>query len=205
MKLCSKKVGNAVFILLLSFFAEAQIRPVVVSSVGGLSIQIKEKEQVIFSSLNDRHSLLIAQPSGIPGIEYQNKTETGRILSLSGAVANGLKISESYKIITSGLIERTVTVKAESDQRYYLDFGRKTAQPGDYFSFLGEEKKSINYTPSCPGSEFGNSEGWQTFPSLGIRSGDKLYGIIGDTPGLWENRSFMRFDKENKKLVVVQW
>lgn len=37
---------------------------------------------------------------------------------------------------------------------------------------------------------------------MGIRSGDKLYGIIGDTPGFWENRSFMNFNRENNTLSL---
>ncbi len=202
MKLYHTKLGSVVLLFLISLFTDAQISPAVVSSAGGWGIQIKEKGQIIFSSLNDKQSLLITQPSGITGISYKNKTEEDGVLSLSGGIANGLQISESYRVITSGLIERIVTVKAESDQRYYLDFGWKTVQPGNYYSFLGEEKASVKYTPSCPGTEFGNPEGWQTFPFLGIRSGDKLFGIIGDTPGMWENRSFMNFDRENNKLSL---
>lgn len=202
MKLFRNKIGGIVLLFLLFFSTEAQIRPVVISSAGGLSIQIKEKGQVIFAPLNNKQSLLIMQPSGITGTFYRSKTEAEGTLSLRGGIANGLQISESYRVITSGLIERTVTVKAESDQRYYLDFGWKTMQPGEYYSFLGEEKASVKYTPSCPGSEFGNPEGWQTFPFLGVRTDDKLFGIIGDTPGMWENRSFMKFDKENTNLSL---
>lgn len=196
------KLVSFFWIFLISFYVEASIKPVIVSSSDGHHIQIQDEGQVIFSSMDNKHGLVITQPSGITGIKYKNKKESEGILTLSGGMAYGLQISESYKIITSGLIERTVTVNAESDQRYYLDFGWKTVQPGDYYSFLGEEKTSVKYTPSCPGSEFGNPEGWQTFPFLGIRSGDKLFGVIGDTPGMWENRSFMKFDKENKNLSL---
>jgi len=71
-----------------------------------------------------------------------------------------------------------------------------------FYSFLGEEKSTIKYTPGCPGKEFGNPDGWQTFPFLGVRTGDKLFWVLGDTPGKWENRSFMKFDKENNQLSL---
>jgi hypothetical protein len=38
---------------------------------------------------------------------------------------------------------------------------------------------------------------------MGVRSGDQLYGIIGDTPGMWENRSFMNFMKKENTLSLT--
>jgi hypothetical protein len=197
----SKFLGLVLFIFLNSF-AEAGILPVVKSSADGLSVQIMDDGQVVFSSLNNNSGLLVVQPSGVTGVSYHSKEETGGVLSLGGGSADGLKISESYRIITPELIERIVTVKAESDQRYFLDFGWKVLPEGDFYSFLKEEKTSYRYSPGCAGPEFGNKISGQTFPFLGIRTGDKLYGMIGDTPGLWENRSFMIFDRENKILSL---
>jgi hypothetical protein len=74
---------------------------------------------------------------------------------------------------------------------------------GSFYSFLGEEKTSKKYSPGCAGPEFGNNLGWQTFPFMGIRNGDQLYGIIGDTPGMWENRSFMNFMKGENTLSLT--
>ena len=194
-----------ILFLIIPFNAAAGIRPVIFSSSEGYSIRIKDGEQVVFSSLRSGAGLLAVQPTGTTQVRYKNKTENGGLLSLSGGNAVGLEISESYRTITSGLIERTVTVIAKSDQRYYLDFGWKAIPKGNFYSFLGEEKSSRKYTPSCSGPEFGNigdSKSWQTFPFLGTVIGDKLYGIIGDTPGMWENRSFMNFDKENSILSL---
>ena len=182
--------------------AHADIRTVVHSSADGLSIRIVDNGEVVFNPLNNNAGLLVVQPSRTTGIRYNAKTDSQGELSLSGGRATGLLISESYRTITSGLIERTVTVKAESDQRYYIDFGWKVYKNGTFYSFSGEEKSSVKYTPSCPGSEFGNPAGWQTFTFLGVRNGDKLYGIIGDTPGMWENRSFMNFDREHNQLSL---
>jgi len=46
---------------------------------------------------------------------------------------------ETYRNVTPDLIERTVTVTAASDQRYYLDFGWKAPEAGEFYSFLGPE------------------------------------------------------------------
>ena len=193
-----------VFFVLCGFdsAAYADIRPVVLSTTEGLSIRIQDNGEVIFCPVKEKAGLMVVQPSHITGVSFKVRSENGSVLELSGGRATGLQISESYRIITPELIERIVTVKAESDQRYYLDFGWKVQKPGTFYSFLGEEKSSVKYTPSCPGIEFGNPSGWQTFPFLGVRTGDKLFGIIGDTPGMWENRSFMNFDKENNQLSL---
>jgi hypothetical protein len=191
--------------LLISFNAIAGIRPVILSSSDGIIIQIKDGEQVVFSSLKKGANLLVIQPTGTTEVRYKKNARNNDVLILSGGRAPGMEISESYRTITSGLIERTVTVAATSDQRYYLDFGWKAIPKGDFYSFLGEEKSSKKYTPSCSGPEFGdvwNSNSLQTFPFLGTVTGDKLYGMIGDSPGMWENRSFMNFDRENNILSI---
>jgi hypothetical protein len=189
-------------VLPLISFAGEGFRPEIRSSAGSFSVRISDDGEVVFSSLDDNSGLLVVQPSGITGIRYKNKTETDGVLSLRGGNATGLKISESYRILTPGLIERVVVVKAESDQRYYLDLGWKAMQKGKFYSFLKEEETSANYSPGCAGPEFGEKISGQTFPFLGLRIDDKLYGIIGDTPGLWENRSFMFFDREKNNLSL---
>jgi len=186
-----------IILISLSCLAEASIRPVIRSMPSGYNVRIMDQGEVVFSPLKDNAGLLIVQPTGVTGINYKRKAENSGMLSLSEGQAPGLQILETYRTITPGLIERSVTVKAESDQRYYLDFGWKTMQPGRFYSFTGLEKTSKRYAPGCSGPEFENQSDKQTFPFLGNRIGDRLYGIIGDTPGRWENRSFMNFDIEN--------
>ena len=194
-------VGFAVvlFPFLQSF---ANICPVTVTSGEGVSVQIQDGDKLIFSSLCGTGSFKVVQPFATTSVIYKNSDQKNEAFSFNNGEAKGLKFSESYRNVTPDLIERTVTVTAKSDQRYYLYFGWKTAQQGDYYSFLGEEKTSAKYTLSCSGPEFGNNESLQTFPFLGIRIGDKLYGMICDTPGMWENRSFMNFDRENNNLSL---
>ena len=179
------------------------IHPVIYPLHSCLAVRIEDGGKAIFSPIIQNGSLLVKQPSGQMEVVYK-KQSIGKngILTLLGGKGNGLQISESYREITTGLIERIVTVKAESDQRYYFDFGWKAPTGGTFYSFMGEEQSSAKYSPGCSGPEFGQGVAGQTFPFMGCRIGNQLYGIIGDSPGLWENRSFMNFDKENNTLSL---
>ena len=202
-KIYSGKFCSLIVLFLTTFFANANIHPVVHSSLKGLCVQIKDENCLVFTSVqNDGAGLLLTQPGGTTEVWFEGNNKDGGDLNLTGGHATGLEISESYRIITSGLIERTVTVAAQSDQRYFLNFGWKAKQAGEFYSFMGEEKASKKYSPGCSGPEFGENKILETFPFLGIRTGDKLYGIIGDTPGMWENRSFMIFDREDNNLSL---
>lgn len=124
------------------------------------------------------------------------------MLTLSGGAAGGLSFHESFKSIGPHLIERVVTVHATADTRYYLDFGWRVAVEGPFYSFTGREDKTASYSPGCSGPEFGGGS-LQTFPMLACLAGDTVYGIIGDTPGKWENRSFMTFNLEDRNFSLT--
>jgi hypothetical protein len=198
----------------LSFpHVRAGIRAVTVKSSHGISTRIQDGDKLIFSSLSNNAAIIVTQPAGKTNVLYKKKTEENGILSLSIGEATGLQLSESWCSVTPELIERTVTVNATSDQRYFLDFGWKADQKGVFYSFLGEEVQSKKYTPSCSGPEFTYVEKEETvtnygeggvllFPFLGCKENDNLYGIIGDTPGKWENRCFMEFKREDDILSL---
>jgi len=95
-----------------------------------------------------------------------------------------------------------ITVHATADTRYYLDFGWHVEVDGTFHSFTREEAATASYSPGCSGPEFGGGS-LQTFPMLACVSGDTVYGIIGDTPGHWENRSFMAFDVEGRNFSLT--
>lgn len=168
----------------------------------GVSARILDGERLVFDGLVGGGGLLLVQPAGRSVVSYrESKRENGR-MSLTGGNTNGLSFSESFRQVTPDLIERTVTVTATSDQRYYIDLGWSVAVAGGFYSFIGKEAATKNYTPTCAGPEFGGGS-YQTFPFLGCRASNTLYGIIGDSPGLWENRCFFRFDLENRLLSLA--
>ena len=168
----------------------------------GVSVHILDGERPVLTNLFGETRLILVQPSGRVMISYPDAKFTDGRLLLSGASTNGLAVSETFRQLTPELVERTVTVTANADQRFYLDFGWSVAVAGEFYSFLGKEPVTKSYTPTCAGPEFGGGS-YQTFPFLGCRSGDTLYGIVGDSPGLWENRCFFRFDLEQRQLSLA--
>ena len=188
-------------IMIRTFTIQAEIRPTVFRSGGKAWIQITDDKAIVFSPLVDHSGLQITVPGGSAAITYPLVENQDGVLHLQGGRHNGLTLAETWRSVTPDLLERTVTVTAAADQRYYLDFGWQTSEHGSYFSFLGEETTSKKYSPSCSGPEFGQA-GRQTFPFLGFRVADRLYGLIADSPGLWENRCFMEFNLEQKRVSL---
>ena len=168
----------------------------------GSTVRIMEGSNTVFSPLAEGAGLVVHQPSGQTKVSYQELNQEDGKVTLSGGSAPGLSFSETFRSLNPSLIERVVKVTANSDQRYYVELGWKTPGGGDYYSFTGKEPAPKRYSPGCSGPEFADHSG-QTFPLLGYRRGDRLYGLIGDTPGLWENRSFIRFDPEQRVLSLM--
>ena len=186
----------------LNVSARAGLLPKILRSAAGITVEIWDEKHPIFSSLEQGSSLIVIQPETKQAVIHKQAKDRDGLVDLEGGSAPGLSIAEAYRNISPDLIERTVTVVAHSDQRYYLDFGWTATQPGEFYSFMGKEGLSKQYSPSCDGPEFEN-QSKQTFPFLGYRTGNSLYGLVGDSPGIWENRSFMRFDLENRVLSLA--
>jgi hypothetical protein len=202
-----KPLHSLYFLLLALALAHpvyADLLPVMGKSDKGVFVQIQESGTVVFAPLDPGHGITVVQPGGATGVAFAvSKVDSERhVTDLSGGGAEGLQVSESIRMLAPNLLERTVTVAATSDQRYYLDFGWKTPLEGSFFSFTGEEGETKAYSPSCSGPEF-TEHSMQTFPFLAVRHGDTLYGVIGDSPGLWENRCFMKFDVEGRLLSLA--
>lgn len=188
----------------LAISSMAEIVPVVESADEGAVVTIREGDRTIFRSLGEKGLLTLWQPDLKTPVRYDSVRRDGEAVHLEGGEGRGLHISEVYRPLNPDLIERTVTVKANADERYRLDFGWKTELDGDFWSFQSREGENQSYSPGCSGPEFDEEGSHQTFPFLGVldESG-RLYGLIGDTPGKWENRSFMEFDVENRRLSLT--
>ncbi|MFA6239658.1 MAG: hypothetical protein WC655_01940 [Candidatus Hydrogenedentales bacterium] len=179
--------------------AYAALLPRVEQSSQGSAVSIYDGEQPAFTPIDS--GVRVVQPSGAATIAFKDSAEADGTLTLTNGAADGLTLTDAYRIVSPDLIERTTTVTASSDRRYYIDFGWTCAVEGTFYSFMGPEAKTAAYTPSCAGSEFG-VDAKQTFPFMGCLAGERLYGVIGETAGLWENRQFMNFDVEKRQLSL---
>ncbi|MBI5092663.1 MAG: hypothetical protein HZB26_09510 [Candidatus Hydrogenedentes bacterium] len=185
----------------LCLSASAELRAVAVRALGGSSVQINDGDHAVLLPLSPK-GMPVALPGQSHNVKFRHSKDSNATLTMEGGAVPGLTFTESYRSVTPCLIERTVTVTATADRRYYIDLGWKTATEGAFYSFMGKEEKTANYSASCSGPEFAEHS-MQTFPFLGYRVGVQLFGVIGDTPGLWENRSFLKFDIENRLLSLT--
>jgi hypothetical protein len=179
----------------------AAIRPVPVASPQGVYVEIRDGDRPVFSPMAPGASLVVTHPDGVTLAVQTVWTNQGGLLHLSGAAAAGMVLSETYRNLNPDLIERVVTATARSDQRCFLDFGWKAAVQSEFYSFLGPEKTARRYSPSCSGPEFSEHSS-QTFPMLGFRKGNMFWGMLGDSPGFWQNRCFLEFDPGNARLSL---
>lgn len=180
-----------------SLAAHATLQMRVEKRVVGVSVSLYDDERAVFAPFDS--GLRVVQPTGVTDVPFRNFTEDNGTLTSSEEAIKGLTLTQTFRVLSPSLIERTVTVTATADTRYYLDLGWKCAVDGGFYSFMGPETTNATYTPSCAGSEFG-VDAKQTFPFMGVLAGERLYGIIGETAGLWENRQFMTFDVDNRGL-----
>ncbi|MSU61678.1 MAG: hypothetical protein EXS31_04645 [Pedosphaera sp.] len=176
----------------------------VVKNTDGVTVRILDGGKTVFSPITTNAGLVVMSPDGRTLVRYAEvKRENGMVM-LTGGSAPGLTITETLRSVHVDLIERVVRVSANSDQRYYLELGWQAPRAGDFYSFTGKETVTRPLSVSCAGPEFaGHSQALQTFPLLGCLDEDRFYGLLGDTPGLWENRSFMRFDVKQRALSLT--
>ena len=187
-------------------WAAEGLRAVAIPTNGGYSVAIAAEETTVFEPLHDNSAVTVmtagAHESHTSHLSHATASEANGELRLAGASVGPLAFNESYRNIGPNLIERVVTVSALADTRFFVDFGWHVAADGAFYSFTKKEDASASYSPGCSGPEFGGGS-LQTFPMLACLSGDTVYGVIGDTPGKWENRSFMAFDVEGRNFSLA--
>lgn len=152
-------------------------------------------------------ALVVVQPAGETLVGYPavsvtlDGTDDGANFDLTGGAAPGLALSENWRRLGPALWERVVTVAATADGRYYLDLAWRAAGEGTLHSFEAQEDADKRYSLGFAGAGF-EDQSLQTFPMLGVRNGDAFYGVVGDTPGKWENRSWLAVKADARQLAI---
>ena len=98
---------------------------------------------------------------------------------------------------TPSLVERTLEVTAEAAQRYAITFPLDLGVDGEFASFSGPLKvrtlcDTVRGTPKT-----------ETFPVAMVRTAGRVFGIVADSPGLWENRCEVLVDPPGRRLAVL--
>jgi hypothetical protein len=79
------------------------------------------------------------------------------------------------------LIERTLEVTAAAEQRFALKFPLELAIDGEFAAFSGPVTKEAAYDTGV------RKRKNQTFPVAMLRTADRVYGVVADSPGYWDS------------------
>lgn len=128
---------------------------------------------------------------------FRASAESNEVIKLGPTQIGPLTLRWRVVRRTPSLVERTLTVKAESAQTFAVGFPLDVAIDGDFASFTGPEKTRVilDTVRGSPRTE--------TFPVGMVRGESSVLGIAADSPGLWENRCQVLLDPTARRICVM--
>jgi hypothetical protein len=130
-------------------------------------------------------------------VQFRTKTKRSDVLEIGPVKIGALTLRWLIIQKNPSLVERTLEVTADAAQRFSVTFPLETALEGEFAAFSGSEKAQVLYHTGV--RERKN----QTFPVAMLRTSDRVFGIIADSPGLWENRCQVLLDPPARRLAVL--
>jgi hypothetical protein len=100
---------------------------------------------------------------------------------------------------TPALVERTLEVRADTDARFAVAFPLDLAPSldGEFASFSGP----VDGRVVC--DTVRGAAKTETFPVGLVRGGSRVFGLVADSPGLWDNRCQVLLDPAARRLSVL--
>jgi len=147
-----------------------------------------------------------AAPAGVelrlPGanpvpVHFPTNTPRDRRLDLGPAKIGALTLRLRLEQKTPLLIERVLEVSADAAQRFAITFPLDLALDGEYASFSGAEKSRTLF------DTVRGSPRLETFPVAMVRASNTVFGLVADSPGLWENRCQVLLDPPARRLAIL--
>lgn len=140
--------------------------------------------------------LLLPGARGTP-VQFRAKTDRDGAVELGPVTIGALTLRLRINQKNPSLVERTLEVTAKAAQQFSVTFPLELALDGEYASFSNPENARVLYDTGV--RERRN----QTFPVAMLRTADRVFGIIADSPGLWENRCQVLLDPKARRLGVL--
>lgn len=122
-------------------------------------------------------------------VQFRRRARSDGGFELEPAQVGSLTLKWRIVQKNPSLVERTLEVTAKAPQRFSVTFPLEVAPAGEFASFTGPEQTRVLYHTGV--RERKN----QTFPVAMVRTADRVFGIIADSPGLWENRCQVLLDR----------
>jgi hypothetical protein len=176
-----------------------EVRPVLVEKGGVVGVEYWSGRMRVGRSTGAAPAgvaLLLPGPRTVP-VEFRSKSERAGVLELGPVKVGSLTLTWRITQKNPSLVERTLDVKADAPQRFSAVFPLEAEPGGEFASFAGPEKGRAVYDTGV--RERKN----QTFPVALLRSAGRVFGIIADSPGLWENRCQVSIDPGARRLAVL--
>jgi len=130
-------------------------------------------------------------------VEFRLREQRGSILNLGPVRMDALEFRWRIEQKSPSLVERTLEVTASEAQRFAVTFPMDTVVSGEFASFTGPTRERTVFD-TVRGT--GHTE---TFPVAMLRTGQGVFGVIADSPGLWENRCQVLLDPAVGRLAVM--
>jgi uncharacterized protein (DUF736 family) len=161
-----------------------EIRPKLVEQNATVGVEYWSGESLVARSTN-------AAPAGVelrlPGaawmpVVFHARTRRNGVLALGPEKIGPLTLRWRLVQKTPSLVERTLEVTASSAQQFTASFPLDFAVEGEFSSFTGPVKSRTLF-----GTERSRPQK-ETFPMAVVRTADRVFGLMAESPGLWENR-----------------
>lgn len=176
-----------------------EVRPAVVEKEGIQRIEYQSGETLIASSAD-------TAPAGVelklPGAEwmpvrFRAKTEREGVMELGPEKIGALTLRWRLVQKTPSLVERTLEVTADAAQQFTAAFPLDLAIEGEVSSFSGPVVKRTVF-----GTERSRPQK-ETFPVAMAHLPDRVFGIVADSPGFWENRCDVLVSPTPERRIAI--
>jgi len=183
--------------------AEVELRPAVRETSGFLAVEYHSGNTRVWQASTSAPAgveLRVPGDAVVPVLFRMRDlrgTERGSTTSLGPIRIGSLTLQFVLEQRTPSLVQRTLVVTALKPQQLALTFPLDAAVDGEFASFTGPEKARTLYDTvrGTPKTE--------TFPVVMLRTSDRVFGLVADSPGLWENRCQVLLDPPARRLAVL--
>lgn len=183
--------------------AEPEIRPAWVKTGAAEGLQFLSRGEVVGQLRTESPCGIALQlPGTAPvGLLFSKPSKKGSALVFPPLKHGPLTLRLRLEQRSDALIEQSVEVEARESAQFSLRF---SLFPGnaEWLSFTGRETNRVLYDTMGGGPEHPQLKG-QTFPVAMARREGRIFGLIADSPGLWENRSQILIDPAAETLAVL--
>ena len=176
-----------------------ELRPTLVESGGVVGVEYRSGDTLVGRTSDAAPAgveLLLPGAKAVP-VRFPTKTERDGVLDLGPVKVGTLTFRWRITQKNPSLVERTLKVTADAAQKFSITFPLEMAPEGEFAAFSGPEQARVLYDTGV--RERKN----QTFPVAMLRTSDRVFGIIADSPGLWENRCQVLLDPPKRRVAVL--